>query len=115
VEDEKESEVGYSPETLEPGEAGLFCFLDQDRVCAATCMAYMTSASEPSKTPLSQAQQRCSILSSAEQAARHVVIVASVLASSEKRKKTELADKKREANMPTPLGAAPKNPFGSRT
>lgn len=107
----EESGIGYTDEAIEEKEENVFCFLNQDRLCLPTCIAYNTNLPETPPKELSPAQQRCSLLCNAERSSRHLVILTSVMASIDKRQKNETADRKREMQVPI----APPNPFGSKS
>ncbi len=103
---------GYVPEMK---EGGLDCFLSDVRPCGPSCMAFVTSPRFTDKSELSHQQQHCSLLTSVERVGRHLPILASILDSgqktleaSERRKKTQDADRQRENAM------GHTNPFPTR-
>lgn len=82
------------------------CFLDNTRMCNASCMAFITYPRGEQKE-LSEMQQHCAVLLFSERIARHAAIIASTLVSSDKRKKISEQDKQRAQSL-TPTG-----PFAS--
>lgn len=74
-------------------EAKGACFLNQDRVCSADCMAYVTS---PPEDPAYVGQQwaRCLILLNAERAGKHLVVLASAASKLVVTKRQEEREKK---------------------
>lgn len=115
-EETEEASTGFIPEIR--SHEGLCCFLTADRVCGPDCMAFVTNPTASQKSELSEQQQHCSLLVSAERVGRHLPIIASILNAActtlearEKRSKIEDADRRRNAST----HGVPPNPFtGSR-
>ena len=101
---EPDEEEFFHPD-MKDAVGGLFCFLNADRVCGPECMAYSTYPKEQ-KGGLSAQQSHCVLLSSAEGAYRHLVVIAGSLNQAEKRRRTERQDKEREQALgpvPNPI------------
>jgi len=119
--DAPEDELVYHPEqeVLEEGLGvdKLFCFLEQDRLCGASCMAFVTHPRRAEVSELVESQSHCSLLLAADRLGRNITILASTLSQSERRRKMADIDAKRDANTPKPEGpfAQPASPFPKRS
>lgn len=94
----------YQPDMIDdapedrPGLDKMDCFLDNSRLCNASCMAFITyPRGEPKE--LSDMQAHCAVLLFGERIARHMTILASTAVSSEKRRHTANQDRRREEAM----------------
>jgi hypothetical protein len=95
-------------ETDEDNEVGIdsgFCFKDDQRICNASCMAYLTFPKEAQE--LNDQQQHCALLVFEERKARHLVIIAKLLADQNTAGRKAAADKKREAAIPAVPAVSP--------
>lgn len=108
-EDELIPEEGTRPETT-----GLYCFLQDTRVCGASCMAYVTYPKASSSSELGGQQQHCALLSGVERVGRNVTVLASIQANTAKRAQVEAADRRRDQQLipRDPAVQAEKSPFG---
>lgn len=68
----EQPEQGYHPNQTEP--SGLCCFLQQERVCGADCMAFLP---QPPQGVHYQGEQwaHCQLLVNADRVGRHLVII----------------------------------------
>jgi len=97
----------YSPNVLDdnPEANGLTCFMDQMRQCGPDCMAFSTFSADSGA--LSDQQENCLLLSSAERVGKHLVIIAKILNDEKIRGRKEAADRQRHSQT------VPANPLGS--
>lgn len=112
----EEEEQLYSPDMLPDDEKDrVYCFIVPERACGADCMAFLNHAAKLSKgCELDDNQRHCSLLVNADRLSRHAVILTSIFATSEKKKRTAAQDATREANTPKPgpfASPAPVSPF----
>jgi hypothetical protein len=111
---EDEEGMVYAPEMIPEDKDKLYCFIEPTRACGPDCMAFMTYAADMKKTELDDNQRHCTLLVGADRVARHVVVLTSLFASAEQKKRTAAQDAQREANTPKagPFSApTPKSPF----
>lgn len=108
-----QDDVEYMPDVLPADKEGLYCFINDTRLCTASCMAYLTFPKAPGPE-LNDVQACCALLTNAERVGRHLTIIASVLATTEKKGRTAAADQQREKAAPlapnpllTPLKKTP--------
>ena len=64
-------------EGVEPPTNGLACFMNQDRICGADCMAFLPQVPE-GITFQGEQWAHCHLLVNADRAGRHLVVLASV-------------------------------------
>lgn len=107
------------PEDEEQSEmVGLYCFLSEERMCGAECMAFTTYPKKADSSELSNQQAHCVLLNNADRLGRNVTIAASVLAKSVKKKVLTEADKARAAQFDPKGGPLPMeadtSPFGEK-
>lgn len=60
-----------------PQNSGLACFMNQDRICGADCMAFLPQVPE-GDTYKGEQWAHCHLLVNADRAGRHLIILASV-------------------------------------
>ncbi len=89
-------------------DSGL-CFKDDQRICNASCMAYLTFPKESQE--LNEQQQHCALLAFEERKARHLVIIAKLLADKNTAGRKAAADMKREAANPVNPAIPLTSPF----
>lgn len=112
----EEDGLMYAPNMIPDNpEDKVYCFVTADRVCGPDCMAFLTQAPLKQKNgELDDNQRHCSLLINADRLARHVVILTSIFASSEKKKQVAQQDQERKENTPKPgpfAGPTPTSPF----
>lgn len=77
----------------------LYCYRDASRLCGPECTAWVSNPVEDVKGRQTFIQRHCLLLSSTERMARHVVILAGVVAELSVRLKVDAQDKKRAEAM----------------
>ena len=99
-----QDDVEYMPDVLPADKEGLYCFINDTRLCTASCMAYLTFPKTPGPE-LNDVQACCALLTNAERVGRHLTIIASMLAATEKKGRTAAADQLRAQAVlaPNPL------------
>jgi len=80
---------------------GLYCFLNEERVCNAACMAF----TEPPEGADYKGQQwaSCMLLVNAHRGGKHLVVLAATAGEIVKKAKTEAADRERLNQPPVPV------------
>jgi hypothetical protein len=106
-------------EEMRPDTTGLYCFLNDERVCGAECMAFITFPKQSDNSELGKQQAHCALLNNADRLGRNVVIAVSMLARAEKKKRSAEADQKRsnqfDPHKHGPVAVSPdKSPFGEK-
>lgn len=109
-----DDELIQIPDMVPEEKGSLYCFLDHARPCGPECMAHLTFRATLTKTDLSEQQQHCTLLVNADRLARHIVVLTSLVADSQKKQRTKEQDRQREQNTPKPgslVGSIPNSPF----
>ena len=113
-------DIEYQPNVRK--DSGLYCFVDSNRPCDSSCMAYVVSPkAKASNSDLEDQNLNCAIVANIERAGRALTIVSQIGHALLKLKKTGAADAERirkNASSRNPVSSfAPntaevKNPFG---
>lgn len=112
--EDEESELAYAPDMIPDVGDRVFCFIDHGRVCGPDCLGFMTHKADMKNTELDDNQRHCILLVNSDRLARHAVVIASLFATVEKKKRTEAQDRRRVENTPKPgpfAAPAPVSPF----
>lgn len=106
---------GFVPEDdIRDRTTGLYCFIESDRVCNASCAAYVTHPRVSPASELNEQQSHCGLMLCFERMGRNVTVLAQIAAEGAKKKKIEEADKKREAQFSQSSSVAKTSPFPER-
>ena len=95
-----------NPNMRDP-DTGLYCFLNESRVCNASCMAFLNPV-PPGPDYLDQQWANCSLLVNAHRTGKHLTIIAQVTGESVKAGRTAAADAARLSQPTPPPPVAPR-------
>lgn len=93
----------HAPSMREEEESpggGLYCFLDKERPCDVTCMAYIAQPDGPDYQD--QQWANCLLLVNAHRGGKHLIVLASNSGELVKKAKNEAADRARAQQLPPP-------------
>lgn len=99
-------------EDMRSPTTGLYCFIHEDKVCNASCMAYVTTPRLPPRSELNDQQAHCELMLCFERMGRNITVLAQIAAETVKRKNISDADKKRAEQFNPHVPSAP---VGSRS
>lgn len=91
----------HHPTLKEGEEGGLDCFMDKERPCTASCMAWTPVPEGPDYKD--QQWANCMLLVNAHRGGKHLVVLAQVGSKLAEKARTDAADRARSEQTPPPV------------